>query len=83
MDGMNRSKPRGVVAPLSFMEPMADKPYSYNYNPPFGVPVRNSALVDREVMVHDARSINAELSLDREGFVMTTPHGQRLSGCAT
>ncbi len=41
MDGMTRADLQGVVAPLNFMAPMAEKPYSYNYDPPPGVPVRN------------------------------------------
>ena len=37
MDGVTRADLRGVVAPLNFMVPMAEKPYSYNYDPPPGV----------------------------------------------
>ncbi len=70
MDRAIRTERPGVVAPLGFMAPMTEKPYSYNYDPPPGVPARNSVLINHPVMVHDARPINADLSLDREGFVL-------------
>ena len=62
--------PGGVVAPLNFIEPMAEKPYSYNYEPPPGVPARNTREETHTVKVLDARPVNDRLSLDREGFVL-------------
>src|ERR1700754_2190988 len=70
MDGMLRADLPAVVAPLNFMEPMAEKPYSYNYDPPPGVPARNGQLIEHKITVHDARPVNDTLSLDREGFVL-------------
>jgi hypothetical protein len=70
MDGMTRADLQGVVAPLNFMEPMAEKPYSYNYDPPPGVPTRNGQSIEHKVTVRDARPVNDALSLDREGFVL-------------
>jgi hypothetical protein len=70
MDGMTRADLRGVLAPLNFMQPMAEKPYSYNYDPPPGVSARNGQLIEYKVTVHDARPVNDALSLDREGFVL-------------
>ena len=70
MDGMTRADLQGVVAPLNFMQPMAEKPYSYNYDPPPGVPARNGQLIEHKVTVRDARAVNDALSLDREGFVL-------------
>jgi hypothetical protein len=52
------------------MVPMAEKPHSYNYDPPPGVPVRNGQLIEYRVTVHDACPVNDALSLDREGFVL-------------
>ena len=46
MDGMTRADLQGVVAPLNFMAPMAEKPFSYNYDPPPGVPARNGQMID-------------------------------------
>jgi hypothetical protein len=68
MDGLAQSRLKGIVAPLNFLAPMSEKPYSYNYQPPPGVPLRNTDNVEHTVTVHDAR--NAEPSLDREGFVL-------------
>jgi hypothetical protein len=70
MDGGTRVDLQGVVAPLNFMMPMAEKPYSYNYDPPPGVPARNGQLFEHNVTVHDARPVNDMLSLDREGFIL-------------
>jgi hypothetical protein len=49
---------------------MAEKPYSYNYEPPPGVPVRNTREETHEIKILDARAVNDRLSLDREGFVL-------------
>src|SRR6202035_2147791 len=47
-----------------------EKPFSYNYDPPPGVPVRNGQMIEHKVTVRDARPVNDALSLDREGFVL-------------
>ena len=70
MDSATRTELRGIVAPLGFMAPMTEKPYSYNFDPPPGAPARNGVLISHQIMVHDARPINADLTLDREGFVL-------------
>lgn len=70
MDGSVQNNADGVIAPLNFMEPMAEKPFSYNYEPPPGVPLRNIRPETREVKVIDARAIAGRLSLDREGFML-------------
>lgn len=69
MDGL-ASDLKGIVAPLSFLVPMAEKPVAYNYDPPPGVPMRTGMQEDREVLVHDGRAVADRLSLDREGFVL-------------
>ena len=70
MDGLASAQLKGVVAPLNFMVPMAEKPYSYNYDPPPGVPPRNTENIAYNITVHDARAVEGALSLDREGFVL-------------
>jgi hypothetical protein len=60
----------GVAAPLGFLVPMAEKPVSYNYEPPPGVPVRTGEQEFHRVLVRDARPIARRLSLDREGFAL-------------
>jgi len=70
MDGVAVADLKGVVAPLNFTMPMAEKPYSYNYEPPPGVPVRNTREETHQVNILDARAVHDRLSLEREGFVL-------------
>src|SRR4051794_29438490 len=42
MDGLAVADAKSVVAPINFTMPMAEKPYSYNYEPPPGVAPRNT-----------------------------------------
>src|SRR6185295_18240375 len=70
MDGLAVANAKSVVAPINFTMPMAEKPYSYNYEPPPGVPPRNTKEETHEVEIRDGRAINDHLSLEREGFVL-------------
>ncbi len=70
MDGVANLDAQGIVAPINFTQPMAEKPYSYNYEPPPGVPPRNTREETREVKVLDGRAVADRLSLEREGFVL-------------
>src|SRR4051812_39188923 len=70
MDGVATVDAQGIVAPINFIQPMAEKPYSYNYEPPAGVPPRNTKEEAHEVNIRDGRAVNDLLSLEREGFVL-------------
>jgi hypothetical protein len=70
MDGLAIAELKGVVAPLNFTMPMAEKPYSYNYEPPAGVSLRNTKEETHQVKILDARQVADKLSLEREGFVL-------------
>ena len=70
MDGLAIADLKGVVAPVNFTVPMAEKPYSYNYDPPPGVPPRNTKEETHQVKILDGRAVNDQLSLDREGFIL-------------
>jgi hypothetical protein len=70
MDGLAIADLKGVLVPINFTRPMAEKPYSYNYEPPPGVPPRNTREETHQVKVLDARAVADRLSLDREGFVL-------------
>ena len=70
MDGLAIADLKGVVAPLNFLAPMTEKPFSYNYEPPPGTPLRNGRQETHKVTVRDGRPITDALSLDREGFVL-------------
>ena len=70
MDGSVVADLKTVVAPLNFLVPMAEKPVSYNYEPPPGVPARTGEGETHQVAIRDARPLIGQLSLDREGFVL-------------
>src|SRR5882762_6543719 len=70
MGGLAAADLMGIVVPLNFTQPMAEKPYSYNYEPPPGVPVRNTREETHQVKILDARAVQDRLSLDRQGFVL-------------
>jgi hypothetical protein len=70
MDGVANLEARGILAPINFIAPMTEKPYSYNYEPPPGVPARNTREETHEVKIFDGRAVGDKLSLDREGFVL-------------
>ena len=66
-----------VPAPLvegvvNFAEPTAEKPYSYAYAPPAGVPPTNAVYKARTVGIHSARPFAGDLSLDVEGVAVVS-----------
>src|SRR4051794_28201870 len=62
------SRPANVEADLVYVAPMTERPHSYTYDPPPGVPRSNTVSQPHRVTVHDARPVARDLSLDREGF---------------
>jgi hypothetical protein len=56
-----------VRATLRFIEPMAAKPRSYEYEPPQGVPDTTATFVARGVTIHDMRPVADRFSLERQG----------------
>jgi hypothetical protein len=65
-----RIEAAAVEAPLNFLKPMAERPVSYQYDPPPGVPVRTGQDEAHVVAINDARPLAALLSLDVEGFAL-------------
>jgi hypothetical protein len=59
---------RAVVAGLSYLAPTGEKPVSYAYDPPAGVPRENCAYVSHDMPIADARRLAEGTSIDREGF---------------
>jgi hypothetical protein len=57
-----------VTASLSYMVPMAERPRSYMYEPPPGVPELNATYEPRETVIRNMRPFASKLSLDTEGF---------------
>jgi hypothetical protein len=60
--------PRTLVAALSYLVPTGERPVSYAYDPPTGVPRENCAYVSHDMRIVDARSLAEGTSIDREGF---------------
>jgi len=57
-----------VEAELNYLSPIADKPHTYNYEPPPGTPRENFNNDTRRVLIHDLRGQEDRFSLDRQGF---------------
>jgi hypothetical protein len=55
-------------AGLQYLGRMAERPRSYTFDPPPGVPRSNAVHETHVVPIYDVRGIEAEISLDREGF---------------
>jgi hypothetical protein len=70
MDGLEIAAESGVLAPLSFLAPMAEKPVFYNYEPPAGTPVRTGRHQEASVRLRDGRGVADRLSLHHEGFIL-------------
>ncbi len=59
-----------VETTLNYLADMSERPVYYLYEPPPGVPWRNTKGDRRRVAIHDARTLVPEPSLDREGFTV-------------
>jgi hypothetical protein len=59
-----------VDATLNYLAPMAERPRNYTFDPPPGVPRSNSTHEAHTVPIHDARAVESDVSLDREGFAV-------------
>jgi hypothetical protein len=57
-----------VEAELHYLGRMTDRPRNYTYDPPPGVPRSNTVHETHIVPIYDLRPIEAQISLDREGF---------------
>lgn len=59
-----------IEAQLHYLVPMTEKPRTYTYEPPSGVPRSNTAYEARTLAIYNARPIASEISLDRQGFAL-------------
>lgn len=57
-----------VQADLHYLGRMTERPRNYTFDPPPGVPRSNIVSETHRVPIYDMRGIEAEISLDREGF---------------
>jgi hypothetical protein len=60
-----------VSGVLNYLADKDQRPVSYNFKPPEGVPAQSGAYSKYTVTIHSARPKLSELSLDREGFAVT------------
>jgi len=63
----------GVRAPLAYLVPTGQRPFSYTFDPPAGRPRRGGAYEDRLVDIRDGRPLLPALSVDIQGFTLE-PH---------
>ena len=59
-----------VVAPINYIVPIGEKPFSYTYEPPPGKPWRNTAYEPRPMAMHDARQLAEQPTLEAAGFTL-------------
>jgi hypothetical protein len=57
-----------VTAALKYVVPTSDKPRSYMYEPPPGVPQMSATYEQHSTIIRNLRPIASQLSLDAEGF---------------
>jgi hypothetical protein len=60
--------PAHVDAELNYLAEMSEKPVTYQYTPPPGVPQTTRQNDRRTMAIYDGRALAAELSLDTQGF---------------
>ena len=63
----------GVEAELNFIVPDGRKPFSHQYDPPPGQPVRSHPYRTHRVFIRDGRAEADRFSIDRAGFALV-PH---------
>lgn len=64
------TSPRSVSAGLNYLEPTAELPHSYAYEPPQGTPWENCKYELRQTTISDARYARERPCIEREGFAL-------------
>ncbi len=59
-----------VKTTLNYLAEMSERPFYYLYEPPPGTQLRNTTGDRHTLPIHDARDLEQEPSLDREGFAL-------------
>jgi hypothetical protein len=65
-----------VEAPVNYLEDTSEKPVTYLYDPPAGVPIRSGRTTKHLMKIRNGRLANNELTLDRQGFAFVRHHTQ-------
>jgi hypothetical protein len=63
-----------VEAPVNYLEPESERPVTYLYEPPPGVPVRSGRAAKHSMKIRNGRVAANELTLDRQGFALVHHH---------
>jgi hypothetical protein len=74
METQTMQTPAQVEATMNYLADPDLKPVSYMYKPPEGTPVRSWHVSKHPMTIHNARQIADQLSLDRQGFILTHQH---------
>src|SRR5215469_8208850 len=64
------SEPGKVETSLSYLIDSSEKPFTYMYEPPAGVPAMSLRSSRYPAAISNGRLILGDLSLDRQGFVL-------------
>jgi hypothetical protein len=59
-----------ITAELEFLRPTPDRPFTYMYPPPDGLPWQNAAYERMPVAIRDARNAGGTTSIEREGYLL-------------
>ncbi|MGH6959766.1 MAG: CmcJ/NvfI family oxidoreductase [Dongiaceae bacterium] len=71
MDGDRIADLDQVEATMTYLVANGETPFAYQYVPPPGMPQRSGRYAEHAVTVRNARPLAGELSLDRQGFILT------------
>ena len=71
MDNDTMAGLKQVEATLNYLVNMAEKPATYMYKPPPGTPDRTGRYSQHTMPIRDGRAILQQLSLDKQGFILT------------
>lgn len=70
LQGATRDVLPWVKAELNYLAPTRERPRTYTFDPPAGVPRTTTVNDPHEVVIIDVRRVLADLSLDGEGFAL-------------
>ena len=60
-----------IEAPMNYLVDTGEKPVSYTYEPPPGVPARSGKIVKQTVPIINGRPVVDQITLDNQGFMLT------------
>jgi hypothetical protein len=70
MEMESAENPAHVDGVLNYTEDTGEKPFTYLYEPPPGMPTRSARTVKHVMRIIDGRAAQEHIALDREGFAL-------------